>query len=107
MNITEKLNEFIAANGGSERDALNVALTRLEISEQFVRELREIIKNDTYDTTPAEPETCKYTKEKRGDSEFWVCRSCSHSTEIRYATIPQNEGLNYCPYCGKLIEVTE
>ena len=41
MNTSEKINKFIDENGGNVRDALNVALARLELSEndkQFWKE---------------------------------------------------------------------
>lgn len=33
MTVSETINQFIAENGGNTRDALNVALTRLEQME--------------------------------------------------------------------------
>ena len=33
MTATEQINNFIAENGGNVRDALNVALTRLQLAE--------------------------------------------------------------------------
>ncbi len=34
MTVSEQLEKFIAENGGNERDALNVALARLELAEK-------------------------------------------------------------------------
>lgn len=33
MSVSKKIDQFIADNGGNVRDALNVALTRLELAE--------------------------------------------------------------------------
>jgi len=44
MNTSEKINKFISENGGNTRDALNVALARLEACEkdkQFWKEKAE------------------------------------------------------------------
>lgn len=38
MSITEKIDQFIAENGGNTRDALNVALARLEAAEAKILE---------------------------------------------------------------------
>ena len=49
MTISEQIDQFIAENGGNTRDALNVALTRLEQMEMKLAAVRanaqvEIIK---------------------------------------------------------------
>lgn len=41
MNVSEQINKFIAENGGSERDALNVALARLEKITQENNSLKD------------------------------------------------------------------
>lgn len=45
MSVTEEINRFIAENGGNIRDALNVALARLEDEKRknkiLQKELRE------------------------------------------------------------------
>lgn len=40
MNVTEQINKFVEENGGNERDALNVALTRLDQKQRAI-ELHE------------------------------------------------------------------
>jgi predicted nucleic acid-binding Zn-ribbon protein len=43
MNVTEKLNLFIKENGGNERDALNISLTRYEaLRLQFVQAMKDL-----------------------------------------------------------------
>ncbi len=37
MTVSEQLEKFIAENGGNERDALNVALGRLELAEKKIQ----------------------------------------------------------------------
>lgn len=41
MTISEKINKFIDENRRSERDALNVALSRLERAETALRQITE------------------------------------------------------------------
>lgn len=41
MTVSEKINQFIAQNGGNERDALNVALARLEIAAEQLAYLKK------------------------------------------------------------------
>lgn len=41
MTVSDKLNQFIAENGGNERDALNVALARLEVAEKALRQISD------------------------------------------------------------------
>ena len=41
MSVSEKINQFIAENGGNERDALNVALTRLELATEQLEYLKK------------------------------------------------------------------
>jgi len=47
MTTTEKIDKFIAENGGNERDALNVALARLEACQKekqfWKKEAQEVI----------------------------------------------------------------
>lgn len=43
MTVSEKINQFIAENGGNERDALNVALTRLELATEQLEYLKKAI----------------------------------------------------------------
>jgi hypothetical protein len=53
MTVSEQIDQFIAENGGNTRDALNVALTRLEaalnkvlvLEERFNQEQEEIEEN--------------------------------------------------------------
>lgn len=40
MSVSEQINQFIAENGGNTRDALNVALTRLEQMEMKLAAVR-------------------------------------------------------------------
>jgi len=42
ITVSEKINIFIAENGGNERDALNVALARLELAEQMFKSANTI-----------------------------------------------------------------
>lgn len=44
MTVSEKINQFIAENGGNERDALNVALTRLELANEQLEYIKRDIK---------------------------------------------------------------
>lgn len=37
MTVSEKINQFIAENGGNEKEALNVALSKLERIEYFIQ----------------------------------------------------------------------
>ena len=41
MPVSEKINQFIQENGGNERDALNIALARLEVAERVFRQISE------------------------------------------------------------------
>ena len=41
MTVSEEINKFIAENGGNERDALNVALTRLELATEQLEYLKK------------------------------------------------------------------
>lgn len=41
MTVSEQIDQFIAENGGNTRDALNVALTRLELALNKVLDLEE------------------------------------------------------------------
>lgn len=41
MTVLEKINQFIAENGGNERDALNVALARLEAAERILKQISD------------------------------------------------------------------
>lgn len=43
--ITEQIDKFIAENGGNTRDALNVALARLEASKITIEYLKESLDN--------------------------------------------------------------
>ena len=43
MTVSEKINQFIAENGGNERDALNVALARLELATEQLECLKKAI----------------------------------------------------------------
>jgi hypothetical protein len=43
MSVSEQIDQFIAENGGNTRDALNVALTRLEVLEAKYAELLALI----------------------------------------------------------------
>ena len=45
MSVSEKLNKFIAENGGNARDALNVALARLELSDARLESIESEIEN--------------------------------------------------------------
>ena len=45
MTVSEKINQFIAENGGNERDALNVALTRLELAEVQLAAIKTGLEN--------------------------------------------------------------
>ena len=40
MSVSEQIDQFIAENGGNTRDALNVALTRLEQMEMKLAAVR-------------------------------------------------------------------
>jgi hypothetical protein len=46
MTVSEKIDQFIAENGGNTRDALNVALTRLERALNKVLILEERLKQE-------------------------------------------------------------
>lgn len=46
MTVSEQIDQFIAENGGNTRDALNVALTRLELALNKVLILEEILKRE-------------------------------------------------------------
>ena len=48
LTVSEKINQFIAENGGNERDALNVALAKLELAEIKNEELQKRL-NQLYD----------------------------------------------------------
>ena len=41
MSVSEQINQFIANNGGNERDALNVALARLEIASELLQDYNQ------------------------------------------------------------------
>lgn len=41
MNVSKKINQFISENGGNERDALSVALARLEVAERVLRQVSD------------------------------------------------------------------
>ena len=40
MKVSQQIDQFIAENGGNERDALNVALARLELANNTINALR-------------------------------------------------------------------
>jgi len=46
MSVSEQIDQFIAENGGNTRDALNVALTRLEAAINKVLVLEERLKQE-------------------------------------------------------------
>ena len=46
MTVSEQIDQFIAENGGNTRDALNVALARLEAALNKVLVLEERLKQD-------------------------------------------------------------
>jgi hypothetical protein len=46
MSVSEQIDQFIAENGGNTRDALNVALTRLETALNKVLILEERFKKE-------------------------------------------------------------
>jgi glutamate 5-kinase len=50
MNVSEKINQFISENGGNERDALNIALARLEAAEQVLLQISDA--DGAYSTNP-------------------------------------------------------
>lgn len=43
MSVTKEIDDFIAANGANERDALNVALARLAAAEERIHQLRAML----------------------------------------------------------------
>jgi hypothetical protein len=48
MSVAQQIDQFIAENGGNTRDALNVALTRLEAALNKVLVLEERLKQEQY-----------------------------------------------------------
>lgn len=46
MTISEQIDQFITENGGNTRDALNVALARLELALNQVLTLEERLNQD-------------------------------------------------------------
>lgn len=46
MTVSEQIDQFIAENGGNTRDALNVALARLEAALNKVLVLEERLKQE-------------------------------------------------------------
>jgi len=49
MSVPEQIDQFIAENGGNTRDALNMALTRLEAALNKVLVLEERLKQEETD----------------------------------------------------------
>lgn len=41
MTVSEKIDKFVSENGGTMRDALNIALTRLEFAERILVQVSE------------------------------------------------------------------
>ena len=72
MNVTNELDNFIAAHNGSVRDALNVALMRLVAAEERVHQLRAMLFDEIEE--PAQP---------KGDASFWRQK---FETEIEFAS---------------------
>jgi len=50
-----------------------------------------------------DPEKCKWIKQWEREVKNFYTRSCGEG----YFYDPTAEGLEYCPYCGKEIEVEE
>lgn len=67
MTISEQIDQFIAENGGNTRDALNVALTRLEVALNKVLILEEMLKQEQATSIEIyEPKTCQGECRKEG-----------------------------------------
>lgn len=41
MSVSEQIDQFIAENGGNTRDALNVALARLDLAQREIQSLKD------------------------------------------------------------------
>jgi Zn ribbon nucleic-acid-binding protein len=88
MSVSKLIDQFIAENGGNERDALNVALTRLEL-------MTNILKNSgtNLETVTVESHT-----------ETIICPACD---KVQKATVSHtdihNIYIHHCEKCGYVI----
>lgn len=88
------------------KSTCNVPLTRMEVCGKVCREQRII---DNAPTVEAEPVRHGHWIEKDwvdGDT-YYDCSACGHSWVTIEGT-PQDNEMNYCPYCGAhMDEVSE
>ena len=77
MTVTEKLNKFINEHGGGDaRDALNVALARLDVADAQIKQMSKEVNPDPKKFYCS----CKYPQENTyspGGTMF--CESCNYN----------------------------